>query len=509
MVALLPAGGDRAEAAVEQALGLLLMTRFVRDRRPDALPPLAGPGDDTTHGVCDWLRLATASPLLKAVFDPAGLDEKAAVPASVWRAALAADLAWRDGAGRVVSLPATALGELHQLCLSDCDAGEPGRRRAGGVHYTPVSLADDLTGRVLDGVAAACGDGPLCILDPSCGGGTFLLAALRWLLGRRSLSPQGIKLAALWKGTNRADITAVELPASRLRAADWSFGSSSERSLLERLQTAGTPLGRLPVTMCQRLVTGADPVFLLRRVGSTADGEAFVQGRGRGPHLFLESAMLRPVVRNRDITGYGRLAPRTVCVVPHDGRGRLIPEETLRSHHPKTHRYLSGHRDALARRKGAEGWYALRSASCLTLPSRPRLMLKLVCSGGDFTIDPEGRYLGHTGVLMLVPDGRRVDPFYLLGVLNSQVFWFFVRQTVPTMGEGRHGLRRETLRRFPVVVSERTWDDRGRIADAVRTILAGPGAGCDKLLAEVERLVAGLYGVDLEELSPRQGGKHA
>ena len=37
-------------------------------------------------------------------------------------------------------------------------------------------------------------------------------------------------------------------------------------------------------------------------------------------------------------------------------------------------------------------------------------------------------------ILMLTPDQSRIDPYYLLGVLNSQLFWFFVRQTMPTMG---------------------------------------------------------------------------
>lgn len=94
-------------------------------------------------------------------------------------------------------------------------------------------------------------------------------------------------------------------------------------------------------------------------------------------------------------------------------------------------------------------------------------------------------------------------------MLNSRVFWFFVRQTMPTMGPGRHVLRRATLRQFPVVVSEQTREARTRIADAVRVILAGSGADRDGLLEEIERFVAGLYGVDAEELPPFRGGEHA
>jgi hypothetical protein len=89
-------------------------------------------------------------------------------------------------------------------------------------------------------------------------------------------------------------------------------------------------------------------------------------------------------------------------------------------------------------------------------------------------------------------------------VLNSQVFWFFVRQTMPTMGEGRHILRRSTLRRFPVVLADREpqAEARRQIADAVRRLLAD---GVDqperpRLLLQVERRVAELYGIDPTEL---------
>ncbi len=72
----------------------------------------------------------------------------------------------------------------------------------------------------------------------------------------------------------------------------------------------------------------ADPVFLLRRGGSTEDGQTLVQGRNQSYAFFVESALLQPVVRNRDIKGYGRLSSRTVCLTPYDRSGRLLPTDT-------------------------------------------------------------------------------------------------------------------------------------------------------------------------------------
>ncbi len=130
-------------------------------------------------------------------------------------------------------------------------------------------------------------------------------------------------------------------------------------------------------------------------------------------------------------------------------------------------------------------------------------------------MDREGGYFGHAGTLMLTADQRRVDPFYLLGVLNSRVFWFFVRQTMPTMGHGRHVLRRSTLQCFPLVVGASSREFRQQIADDVRKLLGDSLAQEERsrVLAEIERLVAELYHLDPAELSANdlgnQGDRHA
>jgi len=109
---------------------------------------------------------------------------------------------------------------------------------------------------------------------------------------------------------------------------------------------------------------------------------------------------------------------------------------------------------------------------------------------------------------MLAADQRQIDPFYVLGVLNSQVFWFFVRQTMPTMGHGRHVLRRSTFRRFPLVVCDSSREARKQIADAVRGLFVDGAAQGERsrVIAEIESLVHKLYRIDSAELSASEPG---
>ena len=95
-------------------------------------------------------------------------------------AGLAAELGvgW-DGPGRAVALPAAlppsvpgawALDAARQALLA---ATDPAARRRLGAHHTPAEVARRLAAIALEDVARI--DGP--VLDPSCGGGAFLLAA--------------------------------------------------------------------------------------------------------------------------------------------------------------------------------------------------------------------------------------------------------------------------------------------------------------------------------------------
>jgi hypothetical protein len=104
--------------------------------------------------------------------------------------------------------------------------------------------------------------------------------------------------------------------------------------------------------------------------------------------------------------------------------------------------------------------------------------------------------MGHPPLRLLTDT---VDPYWLLRVLNSSVFWMFVKHNAPTMGEGRHVYRIQVLRRFPLALpySPKERASGARISPMVERALRSDlnVHGRRKMAARIDQLVCDLYGV--------------
>lgn len=274
-----------------------------------------------------------------------------------------------------------------------------------------------------------------------------------WIRGEVQL---GQKLAALASATEHTSVEMRALAPEVLRSDRWVFQSAEETDLLTRIEALGEPLNGLAVHVGQGIVTGADDVFLLRKLQEEKDDKTLVEQRETGRRFWIETAILRPIIRNRDICGYAKPSPSTLCLVPYDQVRRILNEETLQREFPHAHRYLLSSKGLLAtaRRKRLEAWYAFTSVAGFRFSGHARVIGGLITSGGDMTILDIAGILCHSGVLVLAITKLLIDPYYLLGVCNSSVFWTLVQHQMPTMGVGRHTLRLERLRRFPLVVPD-------------------------------------------------------
>ena len=296
------------------------------------------------------------------------------------------------------------------------------------------------------------------------------------------------------------DLVIRDLLPEACSSEEWRLVSVDEKRWLSTVEMRGRPLADLPVDVGQGISTGADDAFLLRLKGLPRDGRVLAEERRSGQKMVLEAAAVRPIVRGREIRGFRRTFPRTICVVPCDEKGHLLPEEALAETYPLAFRYLGQHRARLAARKRAKGvpWFAPARSERGYAAGALRVVASKIDAGGGFTIEARPEMLFCGGVVVVTPHPP-VDPHFLLGVLNSAVFWEFIRLNAPTMGHGRHVYRLSTVRRFPLIMPASDRDLRlfAEIIETARRI-------CDahereqkrqEQIESLDQMVRDLYGL--------------
>ncbi len=310
------------------------------------------------------------------------------------------------------------------------------------------------------------------------------------------------KLEQLASGHPDSDISTRPLPPEAMVSSRWKLASSDDGRWLERVRQAGVPLGHL-VSIESGLSTGIDRLLLLKKIGRAADGIIIAKSRGNNDHTIqLEETATRSVVRGYQLRGCQPPKLQHVYPFPYDAKGRTFVEDDLRVRFPLMYAYLLRKQTELSKRDLAKGcpWHSPFYRQPERLAQGPRLMSAKITSGNSFSIINDLQLLAHSSVVVLTDHTGTLDPYYLLGIVNSKIFTRYISLTMPKINVGRYSLQLSRLRRFPVPdpANENTRHTSQAISslvhDLVQQSLRLPPS--QELLIAVDRKVANLYGVD-------------
>jgi len=313
------------------------------------------------------------------------------------------------------------------------------------------------------------------------------------------------KLSKIDKLNNRF-IQVCNLPGTACTSANWVLISKGKTDLLSKIESIGIVLGKLPIKIHFGVATGADDVFLLRSVEDLNSQLVLVESRFLDDVFVFESSVLRPILRGRHIKGYSTTAPQTSCIFPYDNTGKVIAEDIFGAEFPRAFSYLMSCREKLNSRKLKPGqpWYAFRSEGISQVMQSPKLVASVVNSGGAFSLDDHEHIFCNNSVIILRPDASVINPYFLLGILNSSLFKIWAQHRMPTLDSGWHSYRVKIIARFsiPIPQSGQNKELSSEIADLARKLLCGKfdEEHRPEIISSIDCKVSKLYGVS--ELLP-------
>jgi fido (protein-threonine AMPylation protein) len=301
------------------------------------------------------------------------------------------------------------------------------------------------------------------------------------------------------------------IPQERLAEGAWSLKSDEEAAVFEKVMKIGKPLGEYVEGKFFR--------------GVTSDlNDAFIINSETRKALIRKSKasdeLIKPLLVGEDVRRYYIEDPDTWLIFARRGVD-IDRYPAIREHLNKWKAELTPKKtsnDKVGRKPGRYEWHEIQDdvAYCPIFDG-PKIIFPDICKAPRFFLDRSGKYLANTAYCL------GVDDPYLLGLLNSRLFWFAISNlSIPfgvRAGQYRYRLIYQYMEKVPIRVidftSKADKETHGQMIALVERLLdlhkrlsaaqTPSEKGCLQRQIgitdqEIDRLVYDLYGLTDEEI---------
>ncbi len=261
----------------------------------------------------------------------------------------------------------------------------------------------------------------------------------------------------------------------------WRLESTTNLRLLDKLRSAGTPLGDY--------VEGK--IYYGIKSGLN---EAFVIDQATRDKLIAEDAasqeIIKPLLRGRDVKRWR---------VDYQDLYLIITKRGIEiNKYPAIEKHLFQYKDQLTP-NGKSGraiatykWYELQvSPKNTDWFEKPKIIIPDIAKEAKFTFDLTTSYVDTT--CFFIP----VNDLYLLGILNSKVILYFYTTITSQIRGGYLRYKKQYIEQIPIPNPTKT--EQNEITLLVQRCLDAKGVGVEEWEAGINELVADLYGLTEEE----------
>jgi hypothetical protein len=299
--------------------------------------------------------------------------------------------------------------------------------------------------------------------------------------------------------------------------------------LLERLRAIPKKLEDVTDRIFQGLKTSADKIYIVEEKARSRKGVRVFSRQTESEH-WLEPDLLHPLIKGGDSRRYSLTTTSRLILFPYasdeSGSMSLISAQILKSRYPLTWEYLSKNKDYLQDREDGrmrgDKWFGYIYPKALDVMGLPKIFTPDIAARAAFSLDETGEVFFTGGVAggygLLVSEGH--DRLFILGLLNSRVLEWFIRQTATRMRGGYFSFEARFIRSLPIkAIDPKSTKEKAVHDDMVRLVKELTGLKkrlvnsktphertqlerqADAADREIDQLVYSLYGLSSSEVA--------
>ena len=266
----------------------------------------------------------------------------------------------------------------------------------------------------------------------------------------------------------------------------WVILTPLESRVKKKIESLGIPLQDWNIQINYGIKTGCNEAFIV----STEKRNEILANCKTIEERKRTEKLIRPILRGRDIEKYQCDWACLWLINTHNGiRGKI--DRIKIDDYPSVKEYLMPYVEKLSKRadKG-DSPFNLRNCAYIEDFSQPKIMFQEIVQQGQFYYDEEGKYYCNDTGRIIVGDNL----IYLLGVLNSKLFFYAIKHFYGGGVLGEHGVRMKHtfFQKFPCAPYSK------KIEELTKRLCASLDEKTEK---ELNEEIFSIYGLTEEEIS--------
>jgi adenine-specific DNA-methyltransferase len=248
-----------------------------------------------------------------------------------------------------------------------------------------------------------------------------------------------------------------KVPVKYLSESDWIFADKTELDLIGKVENQDA-LGELAI-INSGCFTGLDQVFFVN--------DATIKENK------LERGLIYPVIMGKEPKKYYLHKPIRKAIYPYeevDGKTELIPEDKLKKSFPQTYAFLKQHKKELRSRKDSrrtfdeagKPWYSYTRKGLINVFQSPKILVGYIVNDNTYCLD-FNQYIFSVGRVFAIASDDLSLLKFLLGILNSSVSRYLMKQKCPVKQGGYFKISSKYLNEFPI--PKRNGNDLVKLVD--------------------------------------------
>ena len=213
----------------------------------------------------------------------------------------------------------------------------------------------------------------------------------------------------------------------------WVILSPIEQSIKRKIEAIGTPLKDWDINIYRGILTGYNDAFII----STEKRNEILDNCQTEDERTRTAELIRPILRGRDIKRYGYDWADLWIINTHNGiKGKLTRVDV--NEYPAIKAHLDQYWDKISKRtdKG-DTPYNLRNCAYMEDFFKPKIIFQEIVQSSQFFYDEHTNYMcNDTGRIIV---GEHLP--FILGILNSKIFFYAVKKYYGGGILGEHGIR--------------------------------------------------------------------